>query len=655
MDSDYQFDESNYLALINRILQSYDFDRALQYSIESMINKVLKKRQQKTLALAVVGEFSSGKSTLINTLIRDDLLKTDVLQGTTTAATYIRYGDPIDVAIHMNDNWSSYRADGMGIWTKFKGFFKKPSFSNEKEAIRKFIHNVSADESVSISLQDVVINHPSDVLQSIEIIDTPGANAENPRHGQVAAEVLEDIADVALIAIPADMAGSQSLLKFVKKNLRDVIHRCVFVVTKVDMLTSDRERARLKKQLQSRLTKALGTQELSVVFTAPKLTLDLITTGEIVSNLEPNQAREMAENFFKIEQKLYKFMLSQRQLVISEKISKMIYLAFSELSQTIKLLEENYDQRQQYIQAQMIPDLPSFVSQERSRYYEHLKQQFEYIYIFDDLNQLKNKHLSKLGSLLGNISTKEELSNFTNNRLQGFMRNIQQDISNCFNKVQKKYIGVTEEAASTFKNEFNQIFQRLAKLQKKHIDISQAQNTSRQFHNNHNNQIDDIISQYANLSEDEENTQIGGGAIGAAIGTVLIPIPVVGTIIGGALGAFFGSLFGPSLDELKSDLKAKVKEEIVKMFDSANSEAYQIQERVSSNEFTRIDNLISSYFSAYEALAQQIIQQEKKELDDIKAIKIRIDQDLQHLNHSSERLTGEIQFMRKLTQSIQEM
>lgn len=648
----YKFDESKYINFINQIMGNYDFYPDFRNEINSIIQKVLAKRAQQTLALAVVGEFSSGKSTLINTLIRDDLLKTDVLQGTTTAATFIRYGDPIDVSVNMGNQWLSYRADGLGIWSKFKRFFKKPTFDNEKEEIRNFIHKVSADESISIQLQDVIIKHPSEVLQHIEVIDTPGANADNQRHGEVAAHILDTIADIAIIAIPADMAGSDSLLKFVKKNLRDVIHRCVFVVTKMDMLTSDRERFRLQKQLKQRLSRSLGNQNISVVYTAPKLTLDLIQEREIESNLNPESARLLAESFFDIEKEIYRFMLSQRQLVISEKVSKMIYMSFESLSQKIKDMEINYKERQNHIQMNMIPNLPQYVAQERSRFNDHLGRQFENIHFDQDLSNEESQTLYRLSSLISNISSKEELSKFASSQAQGFMSRIQHDISRVMNSVQNVFINTTEASAHQFKTEFNQVFKRLANLQKRDIHIQSSINGSYQATNNSLANIDHIVSTYSSAADDEAVMGFGGGAVGAALGTFLIPIPGIGTLVGGAIGAFFGSLFGPSLDDLKQELRSKLTDEVKKMFDIARSKSHQVKSQIVNNELTRIDQLIVAHFSAYENLAASIFEQENRELDEINKIKININRDLQMLNASKSQLANEIQLMRGITQAI---
>ncbi len=74
-----------------------------QYQItdlRQLIQRIQQRKNDPNLYLAVIGEFSSGKSTFINALLRDDLLKTSALV-TTAAATRLRYGKTLDVKVNF--------------------------------------------------------------------------------------------------------------------------------------------------------------------------------------------------------------------------------------------------------------------------------------------------------------------------------------------------------------------------------------------------------------------------------------------------------------------------------------------------------------------------------------------------------------------------
>lgn len=63
-----------------------------------------RRMSDERLYVGVVGEFSSGKSTFINALLGLDILKEDILQGTTCAPTLLSYAPAFDVDIVMKQH-----------------------------------------------------------------------------------------------------------------------------------------------------------------------------------------------------------------------------------------------------------------------------------------------------------------------------------------------------------------------------------------------------------------------------------------------------------------------------------------------------------------------------------------------------------------------
>ena len=67
--------------------------------IEKDIHTLLEKINDEDLYLGVVGSFSSGKSTFINSMIHKNLLPTDAVQGTTVAASILKKSNKNDLEI----------------------------------------------------------------------------------------------------------------------------------------------------------------------------------------------------------------------------------------------------------------------------------------------------------------------------------------------------------------------------------------------------------------------------------------------------------------------------------------------------------------------------------------------------------------------------
>ena len=78
---------NNAIKLIQKIIENkYIVENNLYHDI---FKKIIKRLEDKTFKLAVVGEFSSGKSTFLNALIGKDILKHGA-QETTATITEIK-------------------------------------------------------------------------------------------------------------------------------------------------------------------------------------------------------------------------------------------------------------------------------------------------------------------------------------------------------------------------------------------------------------------------------------------------------------------------------------------------------------------------------------------------------------------------------------
>src|ERR1700728_1719917 len=90
---------NEHIEFVRRTFVDHQLDEEQNASIFDIMERIQERMADPRFCLGIVGEFSSGKSTLINALIRDNLLRTDILQGITSAATTLSYGDKLAVNI----------------------------------------------------------------------------------------------------------------------------------------------------------------------------------------------------------------------------------------------------------------------------------------------------------------------------------------------------------------------------------------------------------------------------------------------------------------------------------------------------------------------------------------------------------------------------
>ena len=207
--------------------------------LDRLAEKIKIRTRDPNCYLAVIGEFSSGKSTLVNAFLKDNLLPTSVLV-TTATETRIRTGNSLELTAFFHQEYKlplQPYIDHQPVTPKHKNWWEKliaflrrflgisikpikpvrdrPKYQSKKIIntqdladagieMRSFINNLAADEDIAQHLDYIEIKHPSIFLQDgVVIIDLPGSNAPNDRHFQVTQSVVENEADAAIIIIPA--------------------------------------------------------------------------------------------------------------------------------------------------------------------------------------------------------------------------------------------------------------------------------------------------------------------------------------------------------------------------------------------------------------------------------------------------------------------
>ena len=94
-------DIDGHVEFVEGLLARRTFDEAEHERVQEGLERVRRRQADPTVTMAVVGEFSVGKSSFINALLREELFETDVVQGTTTAPVVISYGfEPTSCSQH---------------------------------------------------------------------------------------------------------------------------------------------------------------------------------------------------------------------------------------------------------------------------------------------------------------------------------------------------------------------------------------------------------------------------------------------------------------------------------------------------------------------------------------------------------------------------
>jgi GTP-binding protein EngB required for normal cell division len=204
------------------------------------LDEIRRRRRDPNLYLAVVGEFSTGKSTLINALIGADLLPTSALL-TTGAITEVVPGQAKQLEVISAAGRKStptrtrtaQKADGNPGRTQLT-----------PASIRKQLTDLATDPVTSAKIGKIRLTWPAVPLgENVVIIDTPGLNSVEKRHFVVTERVVREQADAFVVLTSASDPVPQSLVDFIQNYLADQLSRCVFVVTKLDWVDEAERKA----------------------------------------------------------------------------------------------------------------------------------------------------------------------------------------------------------------------------------------------------------------------------------------------------------------------------------------------------------------------------------------------------------------------------
>ncbi|HET6583509.1 MAG TPA: dynamin family protein, partial [Nannocystaceae bacterium] len=189
-----------------------------------------RERLVRPLTIAIMGEFSAGKSTFVNALLGEAVAPMGVLPTTTTINVF-RRGPGGGARVHYRDGRISTLAP---------------------DEVQKFLH--SLDTTAAARIRHVEIERVGGRMGDAAVVDTPGLNALDAFHEQVAREFLDE-ADAVVWLFSATRSGAASEVGMLA-SLRASGRQVLGVLNKVDTLEAP-EQAELAEYLRDQLGEVL--------------------------------------------------------------------------------------------------------------------------------------------------------------------------------------------------------------------------------------------------------------------------------------------------------------------------------------------------------------------------------------------------------------
>jgi predicted GTPase len=193
------------------------------------VGKISRRLQSQRFRLAVVGEFSQGKSTLINALICQEIQPVRAIACSSTI-TVLKYGSQKQIlCLYKN---------GCQEQISFEQYQNLVTLS--KEAVCQY----RSDGLAHSEIEEIIFEHPHlDLCKNgVEIVDSPGLN-EHPDRAAITQKLLKDTDAIIFItdASKALTQGERNLIQSLKVQLNSgkkdqPADNLFIVVNKMDQL-----------------------------------------------------------------------------------------------------------------------------------------------------------------------------------------------------------------------------------------------------------------------------------------------------------------------------------------------------------------------------------------------------------------------------------
>jgi hypothetical protein len=601
------------------------------------------RERESRLFLGVVGEFSSGKSTLINALVRERLLRSDVLQGTTAAITLIGFGEQVSVAVRRRGKHPVVRAVlavGAGV-KALVGMFRAPVPPPSKRDLLDLLHRATTDEEFAKDVVQVDVTLPSSSLSDgLVVIDTPGMNAVNPRHGDVTGAALRELCDAVLVTVPADAAGSQTLFQYLATHAGEILHRCVFIVTKFDLLRRERDREAVLEHLRLRLASQLGVANPIVLAAAPEFVVaslpsERTTTDGPAGNEDcesvygQDETQRWSTHFVHMESHLRDILKTKRLQAQADDVAKLLEQLYRKVTSAIERRIAEYTRRHAALERLVIPDIEAFIAPRRDAHVSSATREIEKIAIeiVNDVDAYCLAVFRSVSSAIENASDRGALRKAMESIVPATISAGEVQVRRRLEKGADQIHRVAMRELKSFHKGFQEQYRSLATLGGVlPVDGSSAGAAVAQFTADSKAISTDLGTDMGREASESVQRVLGGGAAGAVIGTFLLP--GIGTVIGGLLGSLLGSMFGPSLAELKAQCAQAILKNLSETLPGAVKAAAEAVTEIAEYSVNRLSTEIDSYAPRYQGLVVEMRKRDAAECQQLERQRAAADADL---------------------------
>lgn len=475
------------------------------------------------LRVAVFGEASSGKSTLLNAFLRRRLLPSSALV-TTRTTTVLEYREGAEglMVSTADDSVLEWPSAPFAGWAGLE-----PGPATLERALQQVLTTALADEVGSLRVLSPVPLLGADVT----VIDTPGFSVTERGHRELA-EAAARQADVALVVVPAVAAMSLTLMDFLTGPLRGHHDRCAFVLTKLDLLDED-ERPEAVDVVERRL-RDLGWADPLLLPCSPGKALGEVTGAGV---REPGGSGHLT-SFLEVEARIARLAADSRQSAVAATVLGLLSELLSAVEETAEARRAALSHGERELASLTLPDFSAFLDAWATRTLDRAGAELDAAATGTSAMSRTTLDVKVGNAVAGQkindlAGAAEEVSRLVRRHLR---RDAEEAVRTAANRAGELLTAAAGELARDFAAQYSALA-GLAGEARTAIPTppvvwpeSPAPDMSG---------IDRALTAIGTQLTASDNWRTGGGAMAGALAGSLVA-PGIGTVIGGALGALIG-------------------------------------------------------------------------------------------------------------------
>ena len=624
-------DIPDHLRCIQRILDRYPLPPDQQTALRERIQRIRQRFIDPNLYLAVVGEFNSGKSTLIDAFLDDALLETGSVP-TTAAATYVHNGTPLDATITFR---SGEQLQVSRDHERLRAMLATldPDIAAPLDTVRESIALVTTQPALASQVVRCDVTHPAPFLsEHIVIVDTPGVSSTESEHGEVTKRVVEREADLVMVAIPIVWQISLAFEAFLRETLRPFLHRAIFVVTKADNLDEPEEIDRALKHIQRQIETRLEVASPEVFVVAARTALHQLGGKR---ELSPEEQR-WAVAFEHVERAIAARLVRERTAAIVEQVVRLLDDLLDDLSSSLERQAQVYAEREEAIKREILPDYEAYFAAERHAGLASISGQRTPAWgaiktaLAQSQQRVEGAIKSKVYAASDMDALRRVVDNDAHTLFDGEMAALAASVTSAIATVTQ--IGAQVE--DVFTQRFSDAFAALQRV------AGTYSASSRSLVAQGGVAIPGLVGLtgakgiLTKGSEAATKATYGGATAGAIVGSFIAP--GVGTLIGAGLGALFGQLFKPSLGDQKDKVWGALQPQLAQQMVAVKATCQQELERCFTLACQQFEASVAAYSLQYRTAYQAMRAQQDTTRRDLAQARATLGHDQESLGQRRE-------------------